>query len=404
MLVRRLVRRPVQKPVHDDGGMDPVKLTLEQLRELRDDVAPDAARRSRASVRRVIDRLRDRAFFIAQCALAAGVAWALARYVVGHPMPFFAPVSAMICLGFSFGQRLRRVAELMVGVAVGVGVGDLFVHLFGTGVWQIVFVVAFAMSVALLLGAGTLMTTQAGVQAAMVITLLPDPRAGVSRWLDAVLGGAVALAVATTAPAAAIRRPREQAAQVLNELASILIETADGLRSHDSEALTDALRRARASESLLDDLRSAAAEGVAVVRMSPFQLKHRGRVQQIADLVIPLDRAILNIRVLVRRAAVSIWRDERMPAEYPELLERLAEGTRLIAQSLFEPAAEVPARHVLGELGHRTAVLPIPSSLSAVVVLGQIRSTIVDLLELIGASYDEARALVPLRADGLDEK
>jgi hypothetical protein len=39
-----------------------------------------------------------------------------------------------------------------------------------------------------------------------------------------------------------------------------------------------------------------------------------------------------------------------------------------------------------------------------VVVLGQIRSTIVDLLELIGASYDEARALVPLRADGLDEK
>jgi uncharacterized membrane protein YgaE (UPF0421/DUF939 family) len=384
--------------------MDPVRLTLDQLRELRDDIAPHAAQRSRASVRRRIDRWQDRSFFIVQCALAAAVAWTIARYVVGHQQPFFAPVAAMVCLGFSFGQRLRRVAEVMVGVAVGVGVGDLFVGFFGTGVVQIVFVIALAMSVAVLLGAGTLMTTQAGVQAAIVTTLLPNPGAGFSRWLDAVLGGVVALAAATIAPAAAIRRPRQQASGVLNELAAILIETAEGLRNSDENAVTDALRRARASEALLDDLRSAAAEGVAVVRLSPFRRRHRGRVKEIADLVIPLDRAIRNIRVLVRRCAVSVWRDEKMPAEYPMLLERLADGTRLIAESLFEPQADVAAHRVLGELGRRTAVMPIPGSLSGVVVLGQIRSTVVDLLELTGTTYDEARELVPLRPDGLDEK
>ncbi|MGW1346081.1 FUSC family protein [Kribbella sp. NPDC002412] len=384
--------------------VDPVRLTLEQLRELRDDIAPQAARRSRASVRRRVDRWRDRLFFISQCALAAGVAWALARYVVGHPTPFFAPVAAMVCLGFSFGQRLRRVAEVMVGVAVGVGVGDLFVRFFGTGVPQIIFVVALAMSVAVLLGAGTLMTTQAGVQAAIVTTLLPNPGAGFSRWLDAVLGGLVALAAATIAPATAIRRPRQQASGVLNELAEILVETAEGLEGKDEAAVTDALRRARNSESLLDDLRSAADEGVAVVRLSPFRRRHRGRVQQIADLVVPLDRAIRNIRVLVRRCAVSVWRDEQMPAEYPMLLERLADGTRLIGESLFEPQADVAAHRVLGELGRRTAEMPLPTGLSAVVVLGQIRSTVVDLLELTGTTYDEARKLVPLRLDGLDEK
>jgi uncharacterized membrane protein YgaE (UPF0421/DUF939 family) len=276
--------------------------------------------------------------------------------------------------------------------------------MFGTGVPQIIFVVALAMSIAVLLGAGTLMVTQAGVQAAMVTTLLPDPGAGFNRWLDAALGGVVALAAATIAPAAAIRRPRQQASAVLNELAALLVETADGLREHDEAALTDALRRARASEGLLDDLRSAAAEGVAVVRMSPFRRKHRGRVQQIADLVVPLDRAIRNIRVLVRRAAVSVWRGEVIPPEYPQLLERLADGTRLIAESLFEPAADVAAHRVLGELGRRTADLPTPAGLSAVVVLGQIRSTIVDLLELTGTTYEEARELVPLRPDGLDEK
>ena len=386
------------------GRVDPVRLTLDQLRELRDDIAPYAARRSRDSIRRRVDRLRSRSFFIGQCALAAGVAWAIARYVVGHPQPFFAPVAAMVCLGFSFGQRLSRVAELMVGVAVGVGVGDGFVRIFGTGVPQIVFVVALAMSLALLLGAGTLMSTQAGVQAALVTTLLPNPSAGFSRWIDAVVGGLVALAAATIAPAAAISRPRQQASAVLSELSEILVETADGLRSRAEDAAGDALRRARASESLLDDLRSAADEGVAVVRLSPFRRRHRGRVQEIADLVVPLDRAIRNIRVLVRRCAVSVWRDEAMPAEYPILLDRLADGTRLIGESLFEPAADVAAHRVLGELGRRTAVMPLPIGLSAVVVLGQIRSTVVDLLELTGTTYDEARDLVPLRPDGLDEK
>lgn len=386
------------------GRVDPVRLTLDQLRELRDDIAPYAARRSRDSIRRRVDRLRSRSFFIGQCALAAGVAWAIARYVVGHPQPFFAPVAAMVCLGFSFGQRLSRVAELMVGVAVGVGVGDGFVRIFGTGAPQIVFVVALAMSLALLLGAGTLMSTQAGVQAALVTTLLPNPSAGFSRWIDAVVGGLVALAAATIAPAAAISRPRQQASAVLNELSEILVETANGLRSRAEDAAGDALRRARASESLLDDLRSAADEGVAVVRLSPFRRRHRGRVQEIADLVVPLDRAIRNIRVLVRRCAVAVWRDEAMPPEFPNLLERLADGTRLIGESLFEPHADVAAHRVLGELGRRTAEMPLPTGLSAVVVLAQIRSTVVDLLELTGTTYDEARKLVPLRPDGLDEK
>ena len=377
---------------------------MDQLRELRDDIAPYAARRSRDSIRRRVDRLRSRSFFIGQCALAAGVAWAIARYVVGHPQPFFAPVAAMVCLGFSFGQRLSRVAELMVGVAVGVGVGDGVVRIFGTGVPQIVFVVALAMSLALLLGAGTLMSTQAGVQAALVTTLLPNPSAGFSRWIDAVVGGLVALAAATIAPAAAISRPRQQASAVLSELSEILVETADGLRSRAEDAASDALRRARASESLLDDLRSAADEGVAVVRLSPFRRRHRGRVQEIADLVVPLDRAIRNIRVLVRRCAVSVWRDEAMPPEFPTLLERLADGTRLIGESLFEPHADVAAHRVLGELGRRTAEMPLPTGLSAVVVLAQIRSTVVDLLELTGTTYDDARKLVPLRLDGLDEK
>ena len=57
---------------------------------------------------------------IAQCAVAAGVAWLIAADLLGHPTPFFAPVAAVVSLGTSYGQRLRRVAEVTVGVAIGV--------------------------------------------------------------------------------------------------------------------------------------------------------------------------------------------------------------------------------------------------------------------------------------------
>jgi uncharacterized membrane protein YgaE (UPF0421/DUF939 family) len=41
----------------------------------------------------------------------------------------------MISLGMSYGQRLRRVIDVTIGVAIGVLVGDIFVSFFGTGVW-----------------------------------------------------------------------------------------------------------------------------------------------------------------------------------------------------------------------------------------------------------------------------
>jgi uncharacterized membrane protein YgaE (UPF0421/DUF939 family) len=53
---------------------------------------------------------------------------------------------------------------LAIGVTLGVALGDLWLVLFGAGVWQVVLVCAIAMSLATVIGAGPLMTTQAGAQ------------------------------------------------------------------------------------------------------------------------------------------------------------------------------------------------------------------------------------------------
>src|SRR5919199_4357523 len=84
--------------------------------------------RGRLSMRARLRRLRSKAWMIGQCALAAGAAWAVATRLFHHPTPFFAAVSAVLCLGTSYGQRLRRVAEVSVGCSVGIGVADLFTH------------------------------------------------------------------------------------------------------------------------------------------------------------------------------------------------------------------------------------------------------------------------------------
>jgi uncharacterized membrane protein YgaE (UPF0421/DUF939 family) len=366
-------------------------------------LGPRAARHSKASVQRRLGRLRARFFFIAQCSLAAAAAWWVGETVFHHPAPFFAPVTAMICLGLTFGQRLRRVVEVTVGVAVGVFVGDVFVHFFGSGVWQIAVVAALAMSIAVLLGAGFLIVTQAGVQSVIVMTLLPQPGAAFSRWVDALIGGGIALLATTIAPAAPLRRPRQQAARVVAELAAILDDTAQALSTRNPELASAALERARASESALDELRSLSAEGIAVVRLSPFRRGHQPGVQAIADLVEPLDRAIRNVRVLVRRAAVAVWRSEEVPEQYVDLVASLAEVTLHIAAELDQRRLPVAARDELAALGRASAAVAPQPSLSAEVIRAQVRSTVVDLLMLTGLTYDEARNRVPASVDALED-
>src|SRR5690625_5104491 len=85
-------------------------------------------------------RVRAAAVPVLTAAVAAGLAWALAFYGLGHSQPFFAPVAAWVCLGFSADREVRKVAELAIGVTLGVGLGELVAYFIGTGGLQIMLV------------------------------------------------------------------------------------------------------------------------------------------------------------------------------------------------------------------------------------------------------------------------
>jgi uncharacterized membrane protein YgaE (UPF0421/DUF939 family) len=360
--------------------------------------AEDFAARGRLSVRARVARLRSKGWAIGQCAVAAGMAWWLAADVLGHQLPFFAPIAAVISLGTSYGQRHRRIVEIAIGVAVGVFFGDLVTHLLGSGAWQIMLIVAVGMSLIMLLfDAGPLLVNQAAVQGIVVSVLAPPAGGAFLRWTDALIGGGVALVAATVVPRAPLRRPREQAAVVVRKMASLQRAAAQCMLEGDVELGMQVLRDARATDALISELRAAGAEGLSVVAASPFRRRHGEPLRQLAELVDPLDLALRNTRVLVRRAAVAAYRREHVPASYARLTSDLADISDGIAEELASGRRAEAMVDRLVELARASATVERSEDLSAEVILAQVRSIIADLLAVCGMDPLEATDMIPLR-------
>jgi len=351
--------------------------------------------RGRESLATRLDRWRTRRWAIAQCAVAAGVSWWVAQHVLGHATPFFAPVAAVVSLGTSYGQRLRRVAEVAVGVALGVFGGDLLVQVIGSGPWQIALVVVLAMTVAVLLDGGQVFTIQAAVQSIVVTTLLADAGAAFTRWTDALVGGAVALAAATVVPAAPLRRPREQAAKVVRKIRDLLGAAADVMVTGDLGPAVDLLAEARATDHLIRELQDAADEGLDVVASSPFRIRHASGLRKMADLVEPLDRALRSTRVLVRQCAVAAYRQQPIPRAYAAITVELAAAVQVVATELDADRMAAAAQPALIAVGIATSEVDRTTNLSTEVVLAQLRSIVADLLVLTGMGSFEATDAIP---------
>ena len=366
--------------------------TVEQLELL----VERARRRARRSARTRAARLRDKAWHIGQAGLAAALAWLLAAHVAGHPAPVFAPIVAVVCLGMSYRQRLRRVAEVTVGVALGVLVADVFVAVAGHGTWQIGLVVATSMSIALLLDAGQLLVTQSAVQSIFVAALAPAPGQTLTRWLDAVIGGGVAVLAAAVVPSAPLRRPRLQAGTVAQSAAVVLRELAAAASTGDAAAAATALGHARASDALIRELEDAAEEGMDAIATAPLAGRpHEVSVRRVADLVEPLDRALRGVRVLARRVVVAAADGEDVPPSYLAALEELGAAFEVVAHVLGDGGGPEIARPPVLAVGATTGRLERTGRLSVEVVLAQLRSIVVDLLQVTGMSLDDAIATLP---------
>ncbi len=356
------------------------------------------AETAQSSLRARVRRVRNAGFVIVQTGIAAGLAWFMAKLIVGTPDPFFAPAAAVISVGLQRGQPLRRSAELSVGVAIGIGIAFLLRSAIGLGSIQIGAIVALTILAALLVHASIVLVNQAAISAVLVMTL---PTAalgnGPDRFFDALIGGAVALVVGQLAfarnPTSSVAEP---ASDVLGELAAKLRDGALALERAELARAQAALDSLRALDGMIAELFDALARAHEAAAFSPVRRRSRGALEPYGPAARQIDYAVRNSRVLLRTVAAAIRTGVSAPPELAQSIRTLADSVDALARQLGGVVGEDTTRELAIRAGREaTEILATQNDLRTTMIVGQVRATAVDLLRASGLEGEDARAALP---------
>ena len=338
-------------------------------------------------------RLKTSVWPVLQAAVAASLAYFLAEVLIGHGQPFFAPIAAVICLSVTFGSRNRRTVELVFGVALGLTVADLLVLLIGNGTLQIAVVVLFAMATAVFFGGGTLLVNQAAVSAILVVVLQPPGSVfSPDRFVDALIGGGVALVINYLFPVNPERLVERAAAPLFEELAGVLEEISTVLEEGDEGRAQRVLERSREIDGRVRALNEALEAGHETARLSPTRRRSLRQLEFYGSVGIRIELAVINTRVLARGVYNAIRRGDTMAPQLPEAVLDLSRSVRALAEFLGDGEGPEEARRwALEAARSATGILEERHELGISVLVGQVRSAAVDLLRSTG--MDQASAL-----------
>ena len=353
-----------------------------------------------------LKRVRKRFLPIMQTGLASGLAYYLAHDVAGHPRPFFAPISVVLIVGMTGGDRVSKSVDMALGCILGVLVGDLIFYRLGAGGWQIAVIVAGSLLIASFFSSSVLINNQAAIGAILIATIMPPGAevTGIDRTVDAFIGCVVALATIALIPQAPMASARAEVSKVMGIMSSVLDDVAKGLRHGDAEIIDEALEIIRGSQTGIDDLASAVKSGEEASRVSPFLWGTRRYINSLARVIPPVDNAVRTSRVLARRARVLVEDNDACSPQQVEILDTLAHVCLEISE-VYDVNSRVAQANVIPECVNQLrgaaqnagmSALPEDAVLSAYAVLAQTRSLIVDLLMVCGMSRESAvAALAP---------
>ncbi|MDN6303456.1 MAG: FUSC family protein, partial [Brachybacterium sp.] len=235
-----------------------------------------------------VNRMRGSSVFALQCAVSAGLAFFIAHNIIGHEQPFFAPIAAVISLGAYGGKRARRGLEIVLGVSVGIGIGDLVISQIGEGAWQITVAVFVAMLLAVFVDKGVLVANQAASSAVLVATLIPPgDQAGWERMVDALIGGLVGLVVVAVIPNSPLRTARREVAHLISKAALVLDDVAQGIEERDVDLIEEALVTARSTQAGVNELMTSVGGGDEVVNISPLYWSARRYTRSMNRILTP---------------------------------------------------------------------------------------------------------------------
>ncbi|MFI6240744.1 aromatic acid exporter family protein [Micromonospora sp. NPDC050795] len=358
-------------------------------------------------------RLRLYWLLAVQAGVAATIAWFVGYQFLDNPAPVLAPTTAVGIVAAAMGSRLRRTIELLVGVVLGLAVGDTLMPFFGIGAWQTGVVVVLAIIVAVLLKGGGSLLTQAGGTAVLIATLEPPVRdLSVPRFVDAAVGGLVGLAVGLLlVPIHPQRTVRRLAEPVLDPAIAAMHDLATALRLRDLDGAQrnlGALRGLGSRLTVLDEGLGAAQE---VVRLAPLRWRERPSLAFYTEAVRHMERSLYAWRAIARRLTRVLRDGEPVPEELPAAIDLLADSVQTLRCAIRARAEPQQARQqiltaveLVGKAQGPAASDPTRPhthrlGYSGMIAAGDFRTSAHDLLMASGLNADEAAALVRRTAD-----
>jgi uncharacterized membrane protein YgaE (UPF0421/DUF939 family) len=341
-----------------------------------------------------IERLGAGGLLIAQTAGAAALAWLLTALVFHHEQPAFAPIGAVIAVEVTRGQQVRHAVELVLGVALGVGVATLLGSVIGSPPLRIAVVVALAMALALLVSDSLVLVVQASL-AAIFLAAAASPTAGLAgeHLIESLIGGGIALVMTQLLfPLNPITHVNQAAQPVFGRLADALEATAAALAAGDRQQAEQALRQAREIDPWVRRLDEALTMGYQVARLAPARRQVLGELEPYARAARQVDNAVRNTRVLARSAVVLVQAGRPVPDRLVAGVRELAGAVRTLGGALVarEPGRGAQAA-ALRAAAQSMAALKAGSDLGLAMTVGQVRSTALDLLRGSGMDLTAAQ-------------
>jgi hypothetical protein len=269
----------------------------------------------------------DRLTTSLKASFAAMCAWLVARYLLGHQSPYFAPVAALVSVRATVVQSFRDGVRYAAGFVLGVIVAVTSVELLGPNLLSL----GITLITGTLLGTATRFGGQ-GLEVPFTATFVlllggSHPEDFVlSRLLDVAVGVPIGIAVNTLVLAPLHVEPAAHALRRLaDDIADLLDEMADGLTAAWPVKNPDWYERSQALDPALRDVLPALSNAHESLRLNP-----RGTLQPDSPRSLELLwDCFADLRGSTQSIAYSITRASDDAASRPDRPSWLDEGFRL---------------------------------------------------------------------------
>ncbi|WP_207946774.1 FUSC family protein [Actinomadura sp. 7K507] len=339
------------------------------------------------------------AWILVQATAGATAAWLIARYLLDHPAPFFAPIAAIIALIANLGERGLNAVRLLLGVIIGLLVGEIVLVTMGAGTGVMPVAILCSLAVARVVAEPPIVAVQAAFSAILVVAV-GDVEDGLERLVDALTGTGVALVFTqllfAPEPLALLRRAERAA---LTAIADGLATTARAIVQNDDELADRAVEELGDVRDRLADLRKAGRASTDVTRRALVWRAHTTVIVRENENAGHLD--LLNAScVMLARLVAAADSGTRRRLERP--VRDLAEIIASLAGDLGDrETRQKAADRSLGLATHITAEdLPAYSDLAF--LANTLRMVATDLMTFAGVDY--ADAIEAVREGTLDKK